>query len=154
METGRLEAIWLKRFHDGPMDPKPAAVLEAGKGIVGNADFGRRRHVTIIERERWEAALQKLGVELDPSVRRANLLVSGVRLEQSRGQILRVGPCRIRIRGETTPCEMMDAAYPGLQEALRPDWGGGAFGEVLDGGAIAVGDAVAWEQARLAEPRA
>src|SRR5262249_25262162 len=56
------------------------------------------------------------------------------------------------IRGETTPCEMMEAAYPGLQEALRPDWGGGAFGLVLDDGEIAVGDPISWEAVEVQAP--
>jgi hypothetical protein len=41
----------------------------------------------------------------------------------------------------------MDEACPGLRAALRPDWGGGAFGEALDDGRIAVGDLVRWEAA-------
>jgi MOSC domain-containing protein YiiM len=51
------------------------------------------------------------------------------------------------IGGETTPCERMEEALPGLRAALRPDWGGGVFAQVLRGGAIRVGDRVAWEQA-------
>jgi hypothetical protein len=34
-----------------------------------------------------------------------------------------------------------------LQAAMRPHWGGGAFGEVVEGGTISVGDVVAWEDA-------
>jgi len=40
----------------------------------------------------------------------------------------------------------MDEAFDGLREAMKPDWGGGAFAEVLDDGTIAVGAAVTWEQ--------
>ena len=32
---------------------------------------------------------------------------------------------------------------------MRPDWGGGAFAEVLDDGEIRVGDPVTWEEAPL-----
>jgi MOSC domain-containing protein YiiM len=112
----------------------------------------RKRQVTLLDHERWADATRRLGVELDPATRRANLMVSGIELARSRGRILRIGPCRVRIWGETTPCNTMDEAWPGLADALRPDWGGGAFGEVLDGGTIAVGDSVEWEPA--AEPRA
>jgi hypothetical protein len=38
----------------------------------------------------------------------------------------------------------MEEAHAGLQSALRPDWRGGVFGEVLDDGRIAVGDPVEW----------
>ena len=147
-----LEAIWIKRAHGGPMDPAAEARLVAGRGIAGNADQGRRRQVTIIEREVWESIMRDLGGALDPSARRANLMVSGLGLADSRGRILRVGECRIRIFGETRPCRSMDEALPGLAGALRPDWGGGAFGEVLDDGSIRVGDRVAWAEAEEAAP--
>jgi MOSC domain-containing protein YiiM len=71
-------------------------------------------------------------------------LVAGTALAGSRGRVLRVGPCRIRIFGETKPCEQMEAALTGLRAAMYPDWAGGAFGEVLDDGRIAVGDPVGW----------
>ena len=38
----------------------------------------------------------------------------------------------------------MDDAVPGVRTALSVPWGGGAFGEVLDDGAIAIGDGVDW----------
>ena len=144
-ETGRLEGIWVKRVHRGPMDPSARVTLVAGQGIVGNADQGWRRQVTIIEKEIWDSLMLEVGGDLSPAARRANLMVNGIPLVQSRGRVLRIGECRIRIRGETKPCEMIEAAQPGLRAAMYPEWRGGAFGEVLDGGEIAVGDAVCWE---------
>jgi MOSC domain-containing protein YiiM len=142
---GILRAIWIKRAKRGPMDPRERALLVAGRGLQGNADQGRRRQVTLIEEEAWAAALAELGTELTPAARRANLLISGLSLARSRGRILRLGPARLRLLGEVRPCERMDEALPGLRRALDPDWRGGAFGEVLEGGEIAVGDAVEWE---------
>jgi MOSC domain-containing protein YiiM len=139
----RLEQIWLKRAKLGPMDPVTEATLVAGRGLAGNANQGGRRQVTIISLERWRQIAASLQAALDPSVRRANLLVSGIELEQSRGAILRVGGCRLRINGETRPCERMEQAHAGLRAAMEPQWGGGAYAEVLDDGIITVGDAVA-----------
>lgn len=145
--TGRVERLWIKRFHRGPMDPVDRATLQAGRGIAGNADQGGRRQVTIIARRRWDGINEAMADDIDPALRRANLLVDGIDLDDTRGRTLRVGACRLLIRGETRPCEHMDAARPGLRGALHPAWAGGAFAEVLDDGEIAVGDAVAWEEA-------
>ncbi len=126
------------------MDPVRIARLDAHGGIVGNADFGARRQVTIIAREVWDNLPGEILANVDPSARRANLMVSGIRLEDTGGRILRVTGCRVRIQGETKPCHRMDEAYPGLKDALLANWGGGAYGQVLDGGEIEVGAVVAW----------
>jgi MOSC domain-containing protein YiiM len=126
------------------MDPVAAASLD-DKGIASNANRGGRRQVTIITKERWDELMRDLGARLPPSVRRANLMVSGVSLQHSRGRILRVGSTRLLINGETRPCEQMEAAHAGLQALMRDRWGGGAFAQVVDGGEIRVGDPVEWE---------
>jgi MOSC domain-containing protein YiiM len=127
------------------MDSVPTATLVAGRGLTGNADQGRRRQVTLIEQELWERLMRQLEASVSPAARRANLMVRGIRLADSRERVLRVGSCRLRIAGETRPCERMDEALPGLRAALRVDWGGGVFAEVLDGGEISVGDDVEWD---------
>lgn len=140
---GRLEAIWLKRGRRGPMDPVGSAVLDQG-GLVGNANRSYRRAITIIERETFDRLRAELGDGVLPIQRRANLMLSGMRLEETRGRLLAIGPCVLRIGGETRPCELMDETFPGLQRALEPGWGGGAFATVARPGTIAVGDAVRW----------
>ena len=102
--------------------------------------------MTIISRERWDELMRDLGANLPPSARRANLMISGLELQDSRGRILRVGPARLKINGETRPCEQMEEAHAGLQALMRERWGGGAFAEVLEGGDIHVGHPVEWEK--------
>jgi MOSC domain-containing protein YiiM len=90
--------------------------------------------------------MRQLGGDLSPSMRRANLMIAGLELARSRGRILQIGACRIRVYGETKPCERMDEAFPGLKQAMYDHWRGGAFGEVLDDGQIKVGDEVQWSE--------
>jgi MOSC domain-containing protein YiiM len=143
--AGRVEAIWVKRSVRGVMDAADEVDLVAGKGIVGDASFGRsRRQVTLIEKEVFDR-VRKAIPSADPVMRRANVMLSGVRLAESRGRVLRVGGVRIRVRGETRPCERMDEQCAGLRSALSPGWGGGAYGVVLDDGLVRVGDAAALE---------
>ncbi len=143
-KTGRLEAIWLKPGNRQPMKTLEQVTVKAHQGLVGNANLGGRRQVTLIEKEIWTDLRERLGAGLEPIARRANLMVSGIHLRDTRGQVLLVGKCRIHIWGETRPCARMDEAWPGLKDALVENWGGGAHGEALDDGEIALGDPVRW----------
>ncbi len=143
--SGRLERIWLKRFKRGPMDPADEVTLEIGRGIVNNADQGGQRQVLIIEEEVWASLMRELKSDLDPSARRANLMVSQLGLRGSSGKLLHVGDCRIRIVGESQSCERMDEALPGLHRAMARSRSGGAYGVVEVGGVIQVGAPVRLE---------
>lgn len=141
----QLEQIFIKRMKRGPMDPVQNAGVVAGKGIVGNANQGGKRQVTIVSAKHWKEVTAPLGQTPDVKVRRANLLVSNIDFSDSHGKILKIGSVRIRIYGDTRPCEQMEMAAPGLQAAMKVPFGGGAFGEILDDGEIAVGDPVSFD---------
>jgi MOSC domain-containing protein YiiM len=145
---GKLEAIWLKRARRGPMDPVDEAVAVEDRGLEGGADFDGERHVTLVEREVFDRLEAEFDASVRPVMRRANLLVSGIRLEGTRGRTLDVGDLRIHIHGETRPCGRMDEACEGLRNALADHWGGGVRGSVVNDATIAVGDAVLWEESQ------
>ncbi len=128
------------------MDPRDSAALRAGRGIEENANQGGKRQVTVISKEAFADVSAELEALIDPSWRRANFMVSGVDLRESRGRVLVVGAVRLRIVGETRPCERMDEAHRGLRAALSPEWRGGVYGEVLTGGDVAVGCEVSFSE--------
>ena len=124
--AGRLERIWRKRCRRGPMDPRSRVELRAGAGLVDDAKQSRTRQVTIVSRERWKAVAEALGQHVDPVLRRANLLISGVDLENSRGNILRVGSSArqrrnapVRADGRTAARLARGAASPMGRRGLR-----------------------------------
>ena len=165
MSQAKIEAIWLKTprsgkkvsvskikkevgvHYNGHMVEIKTATLVAGKGIVGNANQGGKRQVTIIEKEVWQSLMNELGVDHPPSARRANLMVSNFPLMESTGQILKIGECLLEITGETEPCEVMNTVSHGLYPLMGHNWGGGATSQVIKGGTINVGDLVSWVNA-------
>jgi MOSC domain-containing protein YiiM len=124
------------------MDPYDKAILVEQKGILGNANKGGKRQITIIQQEVWQELCEMTGMELDPRGRRANLMIKGINLEKSRGKLLRIGSTLLKINGETKPCERMDEFCLGLKELMYPAWKGGAYAEVVEGGEIRIGDEV------------
>src|SRR5438067_11325794 len=96
---GEIVAIWIKRAHRGPMHPVDEAQLVAGRGLAGNADQGGWRQITIIDEAAWREATAQVGENVDPSLRHASVMITGVALENSRERKLQLCECEIIIRG-------------------------------------------------------
>lgn len=139
---GEVVSIYVRPAKREPVEARERVVAVAGVGLEGDHKQGGKRQVTLLSREAWQAACAEVGAELDPGVRRANLVVSGVALEQTVGARLRLGEVVVEVLGETDPCDRMEEAHPGLRGALEPDVRGGVFGRIERGGEIAVGEAV------------
>lgn len=132
-----------------PMEEVKVAVLTPDVGMLGDCK-GRKfpeRHLTILSIESWVAALMDLATpaglpQLPWTTRKANVLVENIALPRGIGSIISLGDCLVQVTGQTTPCVMMDLAYPGLLRALAPDWRGGVTCKVLTGGGVSIGDQV------------
>jgi MOSC domain-containing protein YiiM len=122
------------------MEQIDEARLAPDFGVEGDAR-GKpgRRQVTILFLEDWAAACFALGAERPWITRRANLLVEGLYNPRAAGGTLAIGKARLLITGECDPCQKMDAAWPGLQDALKPNWRGGLTATVIEGGDIETG---------------
>ena len=142
-ETGQIKHIFIRPRRRAPMQPRSQVIIEAGRGIVEEKRRSKRRGITLIALEAWQAALDELGADLPIQSRRANFAVSGLELAPLIGQTIQLGDAIVKVRGETDPCHRMDEICPGLMQALLPDCRGGVFGEVLRSGEVKIGDAIA-----------
>lgn len=135
-----LVAICLRPGARIPPVRAERALAVTNTGLEGDHAQGGKRQVTLLSIEAWRAACAELGRELDPSTRRANLVVAGLDLENAIGGTVTIGDVVIDVLGETRPCELMDdGGRIGLQKALRPQKRGGVYGKIRSGGELRVG---------------
>lgn len=143
MMQGILTHIFIRPEREVPAIDVSAVEAIAAKGLVGDHHTkGGNRQVTILSQQAWDTICRDLGATLNPKIRKANFVVTGIDLERTAGQIITIGPVSVRILGETNPCRLMDEAHQGLKHALSSNWRGGAYGEILVSGKISVGDLV------------
>jgi MOSC domain-containing protein YiiM len=135
-----IERLWLRAAPGAAVEERESLDVETGAGVVGDHTHGRMRHVTVVFADDWRGATEDLGRDVDPSARRANVLVSGGDGGRFIGSTIRLGHVTLEVKGEVKPCPTMDAAAEGLQDALRPACRAGIWGRVLEGGVLRPGD--------------
>ena len=140
---GKLLAIAVKSTEDGNMHLLEEAEVTTASGIA-NDPKGKKpsRQVTVVSAESWAAVCKELGKDVPWTLRKANLLIDGISLPESKGKTLTVGEVEMQITFETTPCHVMDEGEEGLKNALIPDWRGGVLCKVIKEGNIKCGDLV------------
>jgi MOSC domain-containing protein YiiM len=146
---GTLVGIARRTARRAPMVMLETATVAVDVGLTGDPIGPRhpKRLLTVLGLEDWNTAIAALnardllgGIALDWTARRANLLVSALRLPRAKGAIIRIGAVELVVTGQTHPCARMDAVHPGLLKALGSDWRGGVTCAVNVGGDIALGD--------------
>jgi len=141
--NGKLASIAYAARKGGAIRETMFAEISVPKGIICDArGHFPKRQITLLFEESWVAACADLGRPLPWITRRANLLIAGMDAAQDRGAQIAVGETLLEVTEETTPCNLMEKAAPGLMAALKPGWRGGVCCIVLRGGNIAVGDDV------------
>ena len=140
---GRLAGIARREKKRAPMETLESAEISAETGMA-NDSRGKpgKRQVSLLSAAAWQAACDDTGTDAPWTTRRANLLIEGLDLPKTAGQIVAIGDVRLRTTVEIDPCSRMDEQVPGLTDALTPDWRGGIGCEVIAGGVVTVGDDV------------
>ncbi len=140
---GKLLGIAVKERSHAPMESLQQASVTTMSGIAN--DFRGKpsnRQVSLLACESWQAVCQKLGEVLPWQIRRANLYIQGINLQQTTGQVIQIGQLKLLITQETAPCKRMREVHDGLFEAMVDEWRGGVCCQVLHDGEIKIGDKV------------
>ena len=126
------------------MRVEPIALLEAGRGLVGDryGNDGGARQLTLIEAESLAAIASHLGLgQVAAEDLRRNVVVSGINLLALKGRRFRIGAALLEATGECHPCSRMEEILgAGGYNAMRGL--GGITARVIEGAAIRIGDAV------------
>ncbi len=140
---GKLLGIARKAESGAIMEILDTADVTVERGLEGDYRGKlRRRQISILSKEDWETACGEHGQDLPWTTRRANLLVEGLALKETKGAKIKIGAAVLEVYCETDPCEVMDTASDGLKKALEPDWRGGVCCRVIEAGRISLDDEV------------
>jgi MOSC domain-containing protein YiiM len=156
MTDARLVGIYVAPTGGAPMETRDRVDAIAGHGLRGDryadatgtySGTGRdARDVTLIEREAIDAVrTEDTGVDVHEQETRRNLVTQGVALNHLVGRTFTVGAVRMRGLRLAEPCAYLEqlTGLAGVRAALVHR--GGLRAEILDGGELHVGDAIAVE---------
>lgn len=146
IQQGTLIGIARREKTRAPMEEIESSLVTTKSGI--EKDFRGKpgnRQITILAEEDWESACKTMEKNLPWTLRRANLLVKGIKLQETTDSLIRIGNLTLQVTGETDPCSRMDEEVPGLTKALLPDWRGGVLCRVIADGKISLGNQVTLE---------
>lgn len=128
--------------------------VREGYGIEGNHHAGnprrRNRQVTLIQAEHLLVMASILGKDqIDPSLLRRNVVVSGINLRSLKKATFRIGTAVLKGTGDCAPCALMDENLgPGGCAAMIDH--GGITTTIVESGTICLGDSLSVLEYELA----
>jgi MOSC domain-containing protein YiiM len=124
-----------------------SAEIVAGKGIVGDRNFGMARwpgqNITFIEAEEIEVFNKKFNRNINLSAARRNIITKGIRLNELVGKVFTIGECSFRGVELCEPCSILGELLANesikKHEVVRAFVGkGGLRADALSSGTISV----------------
>jgi MOSC domain-containing protein YiiM len=148
---GTVAGIFIAAATTEPVVARDEVTAVAGRGLAGDrhfhggdddADHDPADEITLIAAEGLEKARIDHGLELDPGEHRRNVVVEGVDLLALVGRTVRVGGAEVAVLEDNPGCRTLQnlVGKPVLRGLRRH---GGVRGQIVTGGVIRVGDAVA-----------
>lgn len=148
---GIVMEICISKQRGTRKQPISSAQLKSDYGIVGDAHAGNwHRQVSLLQQEKIDA-FQEKGITVTPGVFGENLVVSGIDFRSLPvGTLLRCGDVLLEMTQIGKECHTHCAIYHQTGDCIMPREG--VFAKVLQGGTIAVGDAMHIEQREIPMP--
>ncbi len=151
-QSGVVVSLHVAPAAAAPMQTVSSVEAVVGLGLQGDRYFnkvgtfsndpGSGRHVTLIESEAIEALEREYHVEIDAALARRNVVTRGTALNHLVGRRFTVGPVMLRGTRLCEPCAHLEKlTRPGTLRGLIHR--GGLRAEIVSGGVIRVGDAIA-----------
>ena len=151
MSGGHVLAIFVAPRSGEPMGAVDRVAAAPGRGLEGDRYYdsefiprrsGRERaEVTLIESEVIDHLRHELGVDVQASDSRRNIVTRGLRLDELVGREFEIGDVRLAGTELCEPCVSLVAGNATLLRGLVHK--GGLCARVLTSGTIRVGDPVA-----------
>jgi MOSC domain-containing protein YiiM len=147
--AGTVEQIYIAAASGEPPRPVPSVLGHAGRGLEGDRNLSPPDRwiasgcaISFIESEVIDAVWKEHGLDLRDGRSRRQVVTSGIRLNDLVGKEFRAGQLRCRGVELCEPCLDLQRMLgdPGTIKALVHR--GGLRADILDGGELAVGDAV------------
>lgn len=149
--SGRVVSIHITPKAGEPMQSLAEVLATPGRGLAGDRYYlkqgsysdtpGGGRELTLIESEALDNLEAEVGIQLDPSASRRNIVTQGVRLNDLVGKEFRIGAVRLRGVRLCDPCSYLEGkTQPGVLAGLLNR--GGLRAEILSEGTIRVGEIV------------